>query len=123
MVFVIVLSGCQATCHFNLSYPEKEIDLVEIIEISSGIERVVKSLDAKSVAVIIDDLNKMKCYQYWNDPNQTIEGIAIKIIYANGDYDIITSSVHALYSNRHVSYGRKYFDKDSFNSMLDRYLD
>ena len=38
--------------------------MVEIIEISSGIERVVKSLDAKSVAVIIDDLNKMKCYQY-----------------------------------------------------------
>lgn len=122
LFFVLSLVGCQSSATIVLLHPEDKIASVEILEICSGKENSLKFLDEESIADIIDDLKSMNCYMYFNDPCQTIEGMVIKIVYSNGDYDLVTSSSHAFYSNEQISFRREYFDKDTFDILIDKYL-
>ena len=125
ILIIILLSSCQSTFKFELSKSLGEVDTIEIIEIfsDSGEEKVLNKLDIEKASLLIDEIKKLSCYKDWNDPCQTLNGIAIKVIYFDGNYEIITSCANAVYSNGRISYGREYFDKSAFDDLITKYIE
>ena len=93
----------------NAAYNEEEISIIKTIE-----------NDKKED--FISDFKKIKSYQ----PNfgsriDYVYGKAIRIIYSNGDIELITHYGTATVKNGEISNQTITFDSDAFSNLLDKY--
>ena len=94
---------------------------VSILYISStGNQTVIKELG--NGCPILDELAGIPCYTYFNDPCIDLEGYAIVIRYDPNNYEIITHSASQTIIDGKTYYGRVYFDTESFEALIEKYL-
>lgn len=123
MLFFVAfcISGCNSSSKFEFSQSYDYISKIEVIEITDKHENVLAELSSDSE--IISDIKNLQCKKYWNDPNQTITGLALKVYYTDTSYEIITWESNAYYSKNSCDYGWEYFNKESFESLLNSYVE
>lgn len=119
---VFCLSGCNSSLKYEFSQPNECISKIEVIEITTdNHENILTELESDSE--IVSEIQSLQCKKYWNDPNQSIVGIALKVYYTDTSYEIITWESNAYYSKDSCDYGWEYFDKESFDSILNSYIE
>lgn len=95
--------------HIGFPYNEENISVIKVIE-----------NDKKED--FLSDFQKIKSYQ----PNfgsriDCISGEAIRIIYANGDIELITGYGTATVENGEINTQTTTFDSDAFAELIDKY--
>lgn len=126
----VVLMGCKKEVSYNFMQNQSEIDMIEIVKIG---EPNAQGENEQTTLCTIDDItsfmkefNQLECYDHFGDPiGVTPDMVAIKIVYNNGEYELITSYGQARYTPK-----RKYrnyvgycsFDNQEFEKLLSQYL-
>ena len=96
-------------CHMGSPYSEESVSVIKVIETDKN--------DA-----FISDFKKIKSYQ----PNfgsriDSISGVAIRIIYANGDIELITSYGTATVEDGEIRTQTITFASDAFSELIEKY--
>ena len=122
--------GCSKLEAFKYLHSADSIQRIEIVELTQKTE---DGFDQKVLCIIddidafIDDFEAVDCYGHFMDPLGVDEGdITIKLIYNNGDYELVTQSGKAIfYADSGIfRYYKGYqtFDEEQFQALLDKYL-
>lgn len=99
--------------------PLDTVIAVEIIEREGLDETVIKRLEKDSD--ILSELEGMPC-KIGDTSENIIQGRVLKVYYNGNSYEYITWSCNAYVNVIDWDFGLEYFDKEEFESMLDRYL-
>lgn len=129
---VVALSACRTPEKYDFLHPESEIAAVHIVEIqcaADGTESVTQLCEIEDSASFLAAFRAVDCYVYWGDPIGPYEkgetAVVVKVIYNNGDYELIAWNGQAEYTqeNGYCHYaGFSVFDEDKFNSLLSSYI-
>ena len=121
--WVLVCSACTDAKKFEYQ-PPNNYDLaqahVSIICITGSDKQSVKDLGNNSP--ILEDLQNLPYYTYFNDPCIDLKGYAIVIRYDPNNYEIITHSASQTIIDGKTYYGRGYFETESFDALIEKYL-
>ena len=128
------LAGCRIRVPetYQLLHPENEIAHVYIVNayIDDANELVqTERCEINDIVGFLNDFRKVPCYVYFGDPVGPIRsGEAtdiIKIVYENGDYELIDYNGQAEYTQTrgydHYT-GFSIFDKEKCYSLVSDYL-
>ncbi len=131
-VSLLVLSACDVQVPYGFIQEEASILEIQIVNISIMEDNVFTVDCLRSdvpIDLFMDDFLKLNCYQWFGDPTAVInEGetdIAVKIIYQNGEYEIINHNGQARYTQKrgfNFYAGWRVFDENSFRDLLNSYL-
>ena len=126
-----LLLGCGKKVSYNFLHNQSEISTIEIIEVGEADEQGVNekitlcTIDDKDA--FLEGFNQLDCYKHIGDPiGVEPTKKAIKIIYINGEYELISSSGIAHYTKekQYKNYiGLYSFDREPFNHFLSSYID
>ena len=128
---VIMLSfiSCEISVDYKFLHDPSEISTIEIVDVLIG--ESSEGLKQETVCVIhdidmfMDDFSQVDCYYIYTDPTGIEKDTtAIKIIYSNGEYELIAASGQAEYTNERQfsNYrGYRYFDKKQFEDLILKY--
>ena len=100
------------------------IEIVEVEENTPDITQTVVS-NIEDIDGFIQDFLNVDCFLIATDPRGISKNcVAIKIIYSNGDYELIHASGQAEYTNEtgfknYVGY--RYFDEAQFEQLISNY--
>lgn len=119
-ICIIFLLGCQSTSQYEFAQPTDQISNLELIEVIDNNESVLTTLNVSSS--LLTDIQALECKKYINDPSHSINGLAVKISYNDSSYEIISWESNVYCTTSKCKYGFEYFDKDSFNDLLQDYL-
>ena len=131
-IFVIgLLSGCKKEVSYNFIQDQSEIDTIEIIEVGEpdlqGVNEQISICTIEDTTSFMGKFNQMKCYDHYGDPIGVLpDTIAIKILYSNGEYELITPIGQARYTKKrqYKNYvGYRSFDNEEFNGLVSQYID
>lgn len=126
---VFVFSSCKCATEYNFFHEKEMIASIELVkayydfEKEEPIQEAIQTIENKEE--FIKDFKSLKCYIYLRAPMGVDEkGLAIKIMYSNGDYELIRHIGQAEYT-----YGKGYngyctngnFDKEEFNKLIYKY--
>ena len=130
VLLAVLLSGCRANYRYLHETSQiTEIQIVEITDFVTGDEGLTIP-EFRTICTIgdtdalLDDLSDVKCYSYINDPSGVgIGSVGLKLLYDNGDYDLLSASGTARYyaGQRFHNYAGYYFDIEQFNGLIDKY--
>ena len=121
-VIAVMSIGCMKKT-FPFHQEVAEITSVEIVEAQSSKEFTVKcSVSSDEIDDFIVKLQKIKFGKSIGDPI-SIHGNAIKITYANDDYEIITHFASEYVENDVAYLLFVYCDEEEFNDLISKYLD
>ncbi len=83
---------------------------------------VIKEVSLKD-SEFIDDFRKIECKRGFGDPSVLTPGDkGFKIIYKNGDYEIITYRAQGRHSSgKYFDTGYYDFDEEQFNDLIEKY--
>ncbi|KAF0092086.1 MAG: hypothetical protein FD141_270 [Fusobacteria bacterium] len=83
---------------------------------------VIKEVSLKD-SKFLDDFRKIECKRGFGDPTVLTHGDkGFKIIYKNGDYEIITYGAQGRHrSDKYFSTGYYNFDEEQFNDLVEKY--
>jgi len=123
ILLIFTMTGCQIECEYAFEQSTDEIEKIEIAYVNEGEITTKKELSSEEQSSIIIDILKLPCYEYWNDPINTIAGNALIIHYFDGTDEIISFQAQAYYAHVNYHYRRSYFDEDSFNALIDKYIE
>lgn len=84
---------------------------------------LIKELSLQDISKFIDDFRKIECTRGFGDPAELTPGDkGFKIIYENGDYEIITQDAQGRHQkDKYFNNGKYYFDEEQFNDLLEKY--
>ena len=127
---LLLTCGCGCTEAFKYLHSADSIQKIEIVELTQKTEN---GFEQKKMCIIdnvdafIDDFETVDCYRHFMDPLGVDEGdIAIKLIYNNGDYELVTNDGKAIfYADSGIfRYYKGYqtFDDEQFQALLDKYI-
>ncbi len=130
--FLVILLMCLCSCGLDNTYsfmnPEKEIDYITIATITIDENKELQQTEGKAISDIngfLKDFRCMRCDSWWGDPiGITEDCYAIKVVYQNGEYELIAWNGKAEY--REDSGFRNYrgyhmFDEDEFQRIISAY--
>lgn len=124
---------------FDLLHEATEINSIEIVIIGE-VKRIEDTSSDYTVAYepsfdvickiqeieqFIEEFSEVDCFMRISDPSRPLEGDnGIKIVYNNGDYDIICAYGQGEYKNGTYDFERGYhsFDEVEFNTLINKYL-
>ena len=106
---------------WEFKQPLENVTALEIIDIDNG-EIVLKELPPDHE--ILSRFDGMQCELQGMDPSHSEFGLALKVYYKDGAYELIAvDSNYYLVPNNTRDYGREQFDEGEFNAILRSYLD
>ena len=133
-LLVVLLVSC--TVPYSFMHGEPDIDTIQIeivnIETEMGYHEgspyneenilVIKVIETDKNEEFLSDFKKIKSYQ----PNfgsriDSISGVAIRITYANGDVELITSYGTATVEDGEIHNQTTTFDSDVFSELIEKY--
>ena len=123
-----ILSSCEKT-EYPFNQSEENIVKVEVILMGElqGLYTehevtVIKEVSLKD-SKFIDDFRKIDCKRAFGDPAELTPGDkGFKVIYKNGDYQIITQSTQGRHrSGKYFNTGYYSFDEEQFNDLIEKY--
>ena len=130
----VLLVSCNVPYSFMHGEPDIDTIQIEIVNLetemgyhegSSYSEEnvsVIKNIENDKKEDFLSDFKKIKSYQ----PNfgsriDSISGVAIRILYPNGDIELITDYGTATVENGEIQNQTTTFDSDAFSELIDRY--
>ena len=134
IILTCVLSACSGKKAYEFINIESEISSIEIIKLceydqekGEYKEQLISTIQDHET--FLSDFNDIDCYNHWTDPTGVFEDdIVVKISYKNGEYELIHHSGQGKYrhfednpSFLQVYAGRRYFDEEQFNQLIDKY--
>lgn len=130
--FICLLSSCRHQEAYSFLNSIEEILNVSIVSISFDENGVMTQTEIEKIVntdAFLDDFSNIGCYTYYGDPaGVTPEGISdtvIKILYTNGEYELINWSGQAKHTTekgfRYYA-GYSVFDETQFESLIAMYL-
>ncbi len=132
--FVLMLGlllGCGKKVSYDFLHSQSEISTIEIIEVGEADEQGVNeqitlcTIDDKDA--FLEGFNQLDCYKHIGDPiGVKPTKRAIKIVYNNGEYELISAGGIARYTKekQYKNYvGYRSFDNQAFNNFLSSYID
>lgn len=131
--FIIALlsfSSCKAS--YKYMHEQSEITDVCIVMLHFDEEGYIYTSNictVDNVEKFISDFNQVDCSIWWGDPiglipEETDEKLIVKLIYSNGDYELIHWSGQARYteSSGMKNYiGIRMFDEKQFEELISKY--
>lgn len=134
IVLIILSAGCHIQYDFLQSTAEiASVEIVEIGTISGWDEQKQTCLIDQSVIGRVQDIPSfleefcaVQCTLIFSDPKGVEEGdVAVKVTYANGDYELIGRGGQAKYKSGELGYGLGYrcFDEEQFHTCIAKYID
>lgn len=123
---------------FNFLHETSEIESIQIVIIGEITQTTDASsenptkvytpkfdviLNIREIESFIDDFSKIDCHRS-SPPNSPVLGdTGIKIIYKNGDYDVICCNSQGEYRDGfyYADSGTVDFDKTQFNELINKY--
>ena len=132
MVLALCLNACRVRETYSLLHSTDEISSVYIAYVQfDDKDQVVQTERSKinDVDAFIDDFKKVACYTYFGDPVGPVDKAevadVIKIVYDNGDYELIAYNGQAEYTQargyNHYA-GFSIFDEEQFMTLISNYL-
>ena len=134
-IIILALASMLASCSYPTKYSylhdKSEISSIEIVnayydnESNDGVQTTLVVID--DVAKFIKELEKLGCHVTLpGDPVGVVEeGISVKIIYENGDYEVFRYMGRSEYTQARgydVYCDRGSFNKNEFHSFVASYL-
>ena len=123
------MTSCKAKIKYSFLNPITNICAIKIVEVgaddSQGINEQTEIMVIEDIKAFIDDFTQLSCFKVYTDPLGVAPfEIAIKIIYSNDDYELISSNGQARYTKKkYKNYvGYYYFNDDEFDELIDKYL-
>lgn len=130
----VLLVSCNVPYSFMHGEPDIDTIQIEIVNLetemgyhegSSYSEEnvsVIKNIENDKKEDFLSDFKKIKSYQ----PNfgsriDSISGVAIRILYPNGDIELITDYGTATVENGEIQNHTTTFDSDAFSELIDKY--
>ncbi len=130
----VLLASCAVPYSFMHGEPDIDTIQIEIVNLNTEMGyhsgspyseenvSVIKVIDHDKLEEFLSDFKKIKSYQ----PNvggriDCIYGKAIRIIYANGDIELITHFGTATVNNGEIWNHTTTFDSDAFSELIDKY--
>jgi hypothetical protein len=119
------ISGCSVKTHYNFMHDVSQINKIQIVEAGSQI--IDGELEQKIIGevtdntVFLDSFSQLECFINTGDPRGIRNGQkAIKIIYCNGDYELIGKEGQGKYrSGKYKHYaGYRFFDVEQFDELI-----
>lgn len=103
----------------------QKITIVELLEYDSDTytysEKQLR--EVLDVNVFMDEMLALKCDSNWGDPQQLqIGDVVIKLVYDNGDFDLINWRAQIKRRSGTNRYGYMIFDEKEFDLLLSKYL-
>lgn len=120
MMFILLLTGCLSGYEIWLWKTLDSVELIQILNVEDGEENV---LFETNDTVILDEIQNLKCWQYWNDPPSSVGGVVVKVCYNDGSYELISHYCNAYYNGKKLKYGRYYFVESEFESTILKYIE
>lgn len=117
---ILSLTGCTFQS-YPLNEDINDIVNIEIIEAKNWQEyTVLNILMDEELTNFLEDFSDLKYYQGFGDP-KTCSGMAIKINYESGNYELLTavSSEYVKDGNKWFTF--KYCDREKFGSLIEQY--
>lgn len=129
-LLLILLSGCGIKKTYRYMYEKSRIVGIDIVYVGDSVDdyvfEVEKVKTVSDTASFISAFEKLSCYLIYTAPKGIqSDSMAIKIIYDNGNYEIVGDggAAYFIQSRGFENYhGRRYFNKDEFTSFLSSYI-
>ena len=126
---ITILSGCSFGVEYEFLHTTEEITSIEIVKLlepeieNTGFkEEVLLSVD--NIDVFIEKFTEIQCKVNYGEPSSmSVNTIAIRITYVNGDYELIDCAAqYNIFADRPGwQYGYYFFDKQSFKELIQQY--
>lgn len=108
---------------------DKKIEIVEVGEKKTqnggdAFQQTIMICEVPNQIAFLCDFREMNCYWVWNDPMGVQLGEkVIKILYADGDYELIGVNGQAKCKNGRYLWdeGLSCFDENQFNALIAKY--
>ena len=130
----VLLVSCAVPYSFMHGEPDIDTIQIEIVKLETAMGyhagspyneeniSVIKVIENDKKAEFLSDFKKIMSYQ----PNfgsriDCISGVAIRIMYANGDVELITDYGTATVVNGEIWNHTTTFDSDAFSKLIDKY--
>lgn len=132
ILFCAVLGSCKHRETYRFLNSENQISDISIVSITFDtigdvIQTEVQRIEDKDA--FLDNFRRIHCYTYYGDPTgvteEGVEATVIKVLYKNGEYELINWSGQAEYTSENgFNFYRGYsvFDKTEFDLLMDKYL-
>ena len=135
LIITIILFLCTG-CSSNYKFLQNttEIKTIEIVKVEYSAEQPITFTTLSIIEdkeAFLQDFSQISCRRKSSSPFGVDSGeIAIKILYNNGEYELITRDAQSqcLYDpNKEEMYYMKYkgwfyFDKEGFSALLTKYM-
>ena len=130
----VLLVSC--TVPYSFMHGEPDIDTIKIEIVNLETEMgyyagspyneenisVIKVIETDKNEEFLSDFKKIKSYQLnFGSRIDSISGVAIRIIYANGDIELITDYGTATVEDGEIHNQTTTFDSDAFSELIDKY--
>ena len=137
MTAILCLSGCFTDVDYDFIQPSENIvkvELVIVIDTQEPIKKplneilpeftVISELQDSEYVSFVDDLKNISFNRFYTDPGYMFSGEeAIKIIYANGDYELINDAAQATYQNKKYERTGYYcITRKDYSELKSRYF-
>lgn len=123
LLFSIMMSSCSKIVNFSKDDLVTDTQRIELMIYNESITGVtVKVIEEVNLSSFIDDFLQLNIKTTFGAPG-TLDGYAIKIIYHNGDYHLI-SKYHMEYRNgddKLIREDRISLDVDIFDNIMIKY--
>ncbi len=137
LIFCIVVSLFLVSCHtrseFDYLHPTDEIAAVYIVNLQLLDDGELLQTERASITDVdffISEFSQLECYVYYGDPVAPVSSEkmvdAIKILYSNGDYELIAYNGKSEYTENkgfNLYAGYRIFNEDEFKNLISSYLD
>ena len=129
LVFIMHCYGCVFTQTTDFYYNPQEISSVEIVVFGDpipgelGLEESLISRVAE-IPAFLEKMNAIERRTNWGEPITIKPGdIAIKIIYLNGEYDLVTWDAQVKCRKEMNHTGYSVFNQQKFIALINEYID
>ena len=129
----VLLISCAVPYSFMHCVPDIDAIQIEIVNLKTEMGHsygspyseehvsVIKIIENDKKEDFLYDFRKIKSYQPFGTPIGWISGVAIRIIYPNGDIELITNYGTATVENGEIRIETTTFDSDAFYELIDKY--
>ena len=130
LIFIALLCLCSCTQKdgYELMHPQNEISYIAIVSISINENVEIEQTELQIInntSAFLKEFRNVSCYTWWGDPmGLTEDDHVIKIVYQNGEYELIAWNGQAEYQmERGFRNYRGYnmFDEGEFKLLISRY--
>ena len=121
LLVLVPLTSCRGDS-YSFNEPIDEIESIEIVSAKNSLEfTVLKTLSEAEKENFLKEFQKIKFSNYYIGDPMSVYGNAVKIVYKNGDYEMICSDWSEYVKDGTIHFLFKYCDEEDFNKLLDKF--